>query len=362
MRRARSPSPAPRPVRVSNDAGPSAAARGPLALIAHQVKFDIKTSLRNPRARFFTFFFPILLLVVFNGVFGNGKTIVAGAHVPLKVFYVPGILAMSIVTAAYANLVISITTMRESGVLKRRRATPAPPALLIAGQALSAVVITAVMGALLLVIAKIAYGVGFAPASIGAMAVTTVVATITFACVAYAVAGLIGSPDAAQPLVQATMLPLWFISGRVHPGSQPEPDAQAHRRPVPRRPPRQQPPPGLGQPHVQRLDLGHRPDCARRLGGRRDCARGVAVQLAPERGDGVGGRGRPRGRPRDGRGDGGRRQPRERLLGSSGNSPIVAPALDLGEKPLVENRKSPTSTVRPATVGFPLSVALLNSK
>lgn len=202
-----------RPVRVSNDAGPSAAARGPLALIAHQVKFDIKTSLRNPRARFFTFFFPILLLVVFNGVFGGGKTIVAGAHVPLKVFYVPGILAMSVVTAAYASLVISITTLRESGVLKRRRATPAPPALLITGQALSAVVVTAVMATLLLVIAKVAFGVGFAPASIAAMAVTTVISTITFACVAYAVAGLIGSPDAAQPLVQATMLPLWFISG-----------------------------------------------------------------------------------------------------------------------------------------------------
>ena len=25
--------------------------------------------------------------------------------------------------------------------------------------------------------------------------------------------GLIGSPEAAQPIVQATMLPLWFISG-----------------------------------------------------------------------------------------------------------------------------------------------------
>jgi len=204
---------APQRVRVSNDTGPSAAARGVLALVAHQVRFDVKTSLRNPRARFFTFFFPILLLVVFNGVFGNGKTIVDGSSVPLKVFYVPGILAMSVVTATYASLVIAITTMRESGVLKRRRATPAPPALLIVGQALSAVVVTAVMGAILLVIAKVAYGVGFAPAAIAAMAVTTVVATITFACIAYAVAGLIGSPDAAQPLVQATMLPLWFISG-----------------------------------------------------------------------------------------------------------------------------------------------------
>jgi ABC-2 type transport system permease protein len=39
------------------------------------------------------------------------------------------------------------------------------------------------------------------------------VGTLAFACIGYAVSGLIGSPDAAQPIVQATMLPLWFISG-----------------------------------------------------------------------------------------------------------------------------------------------------
>jgi ABC-2 type transport system permease protein len=201
------------PVRSQSDDRPSAAARGPLALIAHQVHYDVLTSIRNPRARFFTLFFPILLLVVFNGVFGNGTTVVDGTHVQLKVFYVPGILAMSIVVATYANLVISLATLRDKGVLKRRRATPVPSALLIAGQALSAVVITALTSAILLVLAKLLYGVGMAPAAIAAVACTALVATLAFACIAYAVAGLIGSPDAAQPIVQATMLPLWFISG-----------------------------------------------------------------------------------------------------------------------------------------------------
>ena len=194
-------------------AHPSAAARGPAALLLHQVRYDLLTSLRNPRARFFTFFFPILLLVVFTGVFGSGHTVVDGVRVSLSRFYVPGILAMSIVVAAYANLVISITSLRETGVLKRRRATPVPPALLIAGQALSTVAITVVMATVLLVIAKLLYGVGIGPAALGAVAIAVVAGTIAFACIAYAVSGLIGSPEAAQPIVQATMLPLWFISG-----------------------------------------------------------------------------------------------------------------------------------------------------
>ncbi len=199
--------------RRTRSGGPSAAARGPLWLLAHQVRFDLKTSLRNPRARFFTFFFPIVILVVFNGVFGGGHAIVDGHRVKLSTFYVPGILAMSVVVASYANLVISISSLRESGVLKRRRATPVPPAVLIAGQALSTVVVAAVMATLLLVIAKLAYGVGIAPAALAAMACSVLVGTITFSCIGYAVSGMIGSPDAAQPIVQATMLPLWFISG-----------------------------------------------------------------------------------------------------------------------------------------------------
>jgi len=194
-------------------ARPSAAARGPVALLAHQVRFDLLTSLRNPRARFFTFFFPIVLLVVFTGVFGHGTTTVDGVTISLSRFYVPGILAMSIVVASYANLVISITSLRETGVLKRRRATPVSPALLVAGQALATVVVALFMGALLLVIAKLFYGVGMSVGGLAAMAIVAVVGTLTFSCIGYAVSILVGSPDAAQPIVQATMLPLWFISG-----------------------------------------------------------------------------------------------------------------------------------------------------
>ena len=193
--------------------GPSAASRGPLALLLHEALYDLKISVRNPRARFMGFFFPIVLLVVFTGVFGNGHTVVDNVRVSLKVFYVPGILAMSIVVNAYASLVIMVSGLRERGVLKRRRATPVPAVVLIGGQALSTVATTAVTAAILLVIAKLVYGVGLAGPAILAVACTALIGTFAFACIGYAVSGLIGSQDAAQPIVQMTMLPLWFISG-----------------------------------------------------------------------------------------------------------------------------------------------------
>jgi ABC-2 type transport system permease protein len=184
-----------------------------LALLAHQVRYDVRIGLRNPRARFFTFVFPILLLVIFTGVFGHGTTTIDGVRVKLSHFYVAGILAMSIVVASYGNLVVSISSLRETGVLKRRRATPVPSWVLIAGQACATLVTVAIMATILLLLGKVAYGVGMAPAAIAATACTSVVGALALACIGYAVSGLIDSPEAAQPIVQATMLPLWFLSG-----------------------------------------------------------------------------------------------------------------------------------------------------
>ncbi len=184
-----------------------------LRLLAHQLRYDLLASFRNPRARFFTFILPVVLLVILAGVFGSGHTVLDGVRVDLARFYVPGILAMSVVTASYANLVISITTLRESGVLKRRRATPVQPALLVAGQALTTLIITLIMAAILLAIGKLGYGIGFSAGALAALACAVVVGTLACSCVGYAVSGLIRSSDAAQPAVQLTTLPLWFISG-----------------------------------------------------------------------------------------------------------------------------------------------------
>jgi ABC-2 type transport system permease protein len=44
-------------------------------------------------------------------------------------------------------------------------------------------------------------------------AITAVVGVITFCVLAYAFSTVISNEDAAQPMVQAVMLPLYFISG-----------------------------------------------------------------------------------------------------------------------------------------------------
>ena len=116
--------------------------RHPRRMVVHQFLFDLRAMLRNRQAQFFTFALPVMFLVIFASIFGgHGNTVkVAGGSIDTSVFYVPGIMALGIIAASFVNLVISVTAQRQSGVLKRRRATPAPAAVLIAGRTLTGVV------------------------------------------------------------------------------------------------------------------------------------------------------------------------------------------------------------------------------
>jgi len=47
-------------------------------------------------------------------------------------FFVPGILALAIISATATNLAMTMTVRRERGVLKRVRGTPIPPWIFVA--------------------------------------------------------------------------------------------------------------------------------------------------------------------------------------------------------------------------------------
>jgi ABC-2 type transport system permease protein len=188
----------------------TAAARGPLFLVLHQARYDLLGILRNRQARFFTLVLPLLFLVIFVGVFGN-HTLRNG--VKASTYYVPGLSALGVIAASFVNLVISITAQREGGILKRRRATPIPASVLIAGRTLTAVTVSLVVLTALLTFGRFVYGVHLRTAALPGVALTAVVGSITFCVLGYALSTAIKNEDAAQPMVQAIMLPLYFISG-----------------------------------------------------------------------------------------------------------------------------------------------------
>jgi ABC-2 type transport system permease protein len=180
-------------------------------LVLHQARFDLLAFFRNRQSRFFTVVLPVLFLVIFVSVFGNHR--VGPERVKASTYYVPGLSALAVIAGSFVNLVISITAQREAGVLKRRRATPVPAWVLIAGRALTAIVVALGVMTVLLLIGRFGYGVRLPSSTLPGVVVTAVVGAVVFCCLGYALSTAINSADAAQPMVQAIMLPLYFISG-----------------------------------------------------------------------------------------------------------------------------------------------------
>ena len=186
-----------------------------IRLTLHQSRYDLLAFVRNRQSQFFTLALPVLFLVIFASVFGGrgDTTQVPGGRISASVYYVPGIMTLGIIAACFGNLVASVTAQRERGVPKRRRATPVPAAAVIAGRVLTAVVIAVVMAAVLLGIGWAAYGAHVPGRTALALAVTVAIGAASFCCLGYALTSLIRNEDAAQPVTQALLLPLYFISG-----------------------------------------------------------------------------------------------------------------------------------------------------
>jgi len=186
-----------------------------IRMALHQAAYDLRAFLRNRQSQFFTLALPVLFLVIFASLFGGaGHTIaVAGGRISTSVYYVPGIITLGIIAASFGNLVASVTAQREQGVLKRRRATPVPASAIIAGRALTAIVIAVVMAAILLGIGWAAYNAHVPGRTALALAVTVIIGAASFCCLGYALTSLVHNEDAALPSTQAILLPLYFVSG-----------------------------------------------------------------------------------------------------------------------------------------------------
>jgi ABC-2 type transport system permease protein len=182
-------------------------------LVAHQFRYDMRSFLRNRQARVATLALPVVFLVLFVGVFHDYSVREHGADVASSTFYVPGVISLGIVSASFATLVVSVTVQRESSVLKRRRATPVPAWVLIAGRTLTSIAVALALAAVLIALARGAFGVRVRAEALPAVALTVVLGAAAFSCLGYALTTVIATADAAQPVVQAVLLPLYLISG-----------------------------------------------------------------------------------------------------------------------------------------------------
>jgi ABC-2 type transport system permease protein len=183
-----------------------------LALALKQARYADRSFWRNPAAAFFTFIFPLMFLVIFNLVFGHNKIDVPGGQVDTSTFYVPAILALSVINACYTGLSQLVANARDEGLLKRLRGTPMPPASYLAGRILHSVWLTFLLVILVVGAGGLFYDVHFPSDKLPALVLALIFGASAFCSLGLAVTGLIPNADAAPAVINATILPLLFIS------------------------------------------------------------------------------------------------------------------------------------------------------
>ncbi len=183
-----------------------------LALVAHQFRYDQKAFWRNPASVFFTVMFPVIVFLILAVVF-DGETVDVRGGVPATTYYVPAIMSLSIISATMQTLAMTLVIAREDGRLKRGRGTPMPSWVFIAGRIGNSIVVALMMMVLLALIGGVLYGVAVPWDRLPAILLALVVGAASFCCLGIALTAAIPSQDAAAAIVNALLLPLYFLSG-----------------------------------------------------------------------------------------------------------------------------------------------------
>lgn len=185
-----------------------------LALTLSQTRYVNKSFWRNPSRAFFTFAFPLLFLVIFTSLLGNGIVHIGLMSVKSSTYYVAAMASFGVITACYTNIAITICFQRDAGILKRLDGSPLPRRSFMGSRVLHSLVVAVLLVAITSVFGRAFYGAHI-PSGILLLRflLMLVVGAAAFCALGLAITAFIPNADASAPIVQATILPLLFLSG-----------------------------------------------------------------------------------------------------------------------------------------------------
>ncbi|MBL5974615.1 MAG: ABC transporter permease [Candidatus Leucobacter sulfamidivorax] len=183
------------------------------------IGFELRAYFRMPDAVFFTFLFPVLILGIFSSAFSSMGDIGAlpdgTGGISMAAYYLPGLVAAALLLSGVQNLASDVTREKYEGWLRRLGGTPFTPVAYFIGKAGLVVVTSLLQIALLLGVARFAFGVEL-PATAeawGRFAWLFVLGIATMSLLGIALAAVPRSSRSAIAVVLPPVLILQFISG-----------------------------------------------------------------------------------------------------------------------------------------------------
>jgi len=168
---------------------------------------EIKLLTREPLTLMFSFLFPILVLVLLGGIFGNER-MDEGSFAGIKMveWYVPSYIALVVASIGTISLPVHLSSYRERGVLRRFRASGVSEAALLGSQLLVSLGVAFIGALIITILGMLAYGTAV-PSSPAAVGLAYVVGVFCFSAIGVLLASLAPTARAAQ----SVGLLLWFI-------------------------------------------------------------------------------------------------------------------------------------------------------
>jgi ABC-2 type transport system permease protein len=179
-----------------------------MRLVLHELRAQQLLFWRNREAAFFSFLFPIILLVLLGSVYGDDEI----DGVRGSTFLLAGLIGYGVAATAFASLAITLVVRREAGLLKRVRGTPLSPATYLAAVIASMVIVIALQAAAQVLIGRFLLDADW-PASPASFVVALVIGAASFAALGLAVTTVVRTGEGSSAVVNAIYLPMAFISG-----------------------------------------------------------------------------------------------------------------------------------------------------
>lgn len=174
---------------------------------------ETKLYLRDPAAPFFSLLLPVILLLALGSIPTLRQVSPELGNLRPVDTYLPGMMSMlAVMTLAFTVLPGTLSTYRESGVLRRMSTTPASPAKLL-GVHLILIVLLSVLAITAIVVAGyLVHDVAVPRNPLGFLLVF-VLGSASLMAIGLIVAALAPNGKAASGIGSAVMFPLMFVSG-----------------------------------------------------------------------------------------------------------------------------------------------------
>jgi ABC-2 type transport system permease protein len=181
-----------------------------MRLLRHEFRSQLRLYGRSRELAFFTFVLPLIIFFLLGSVYGNDRIKSLG-NIRAADYLLAGMLGYGAIATGFAGLSIMLVIRRESGILKRVRATPLPAWAYVVALLCTVLVAFSLEAICLIAIGRIFFDTHIH--NLFSLALALLLGAAAFTALGLALTTFIKSSEGSSAVVNAIYLPVSFISG-----------------------------------------------------------------------------------------------------------------------------------------------------